>query len=165
MVDLRKITILSSNMEECIALDVAPEQKEFVYSNAVMLALAFQFNSRGTAMECRAIYAEDRMIGLIAYNYYVGDVVFKEICYRIRPVMIDKSYWGKGYEEATLQKILEEIRTKPHGEASVVFVSCDPEEKAMVELYESIGFNKTGMDWKDADENPDNNDIIMRMCL
>jgi len=41
-------------------------------------------------MECKAIYTEGKMIGLISYNYYINNPVFKEDCYRIRPIMIDK---------------------------------------------------------------------------
>ena len=163
MIELKEITLLSDNMKECIALDIAPEQKDFVYSNAIVLALAYEYNSKGTVMECRAIYAGGKMVGLISYNYYTGDPVFKETCYRIRPFMVDRTHMGKGYKEAALQKLLEEIRTKPHGEASAIFATCDPEEEDMAKLYESAGFIKTDMDWEK--ENPDDNDIIMRMSL
>ena len=163
MIELKKITLTSDNIRECIALDIAPEQKEFIYPNAIMLAVAYEYNSKGTVMECRAIYAEDKVVGLIAYNYYVGDPVFKETCYRIRPFVVDKNQSGKGYAEAALQKLLEEIQTKPHGEATAIFATYDPEEEDMAKLYESAGFIKTDMDWKDED--PDDNDIIARMSL
>jgi diamine N-acetyltransferase len=114
-------------------------------------------------MECRAIYAGDKMLGLISYSYYVDDPVFTEVCYRIRPPMIDKNHVGKGYEEAALRRLLEEIRTKPHGDATAVFVTCDPEEADMAKLYESVGFIKTDMTWEAED--PDDNDVIMRMGL
>jgi len=163
MIELKKITLTSDNMKECIALDVAPEQKDFVYSNAIMLALDYDYNAKGTVMECRAIYAGGKMVGLIAYNYYVGDPVFKETCYRIRPLMVDKNHCGKGYEEAALQKLLEEIRTKPHGEATAIFATYDPKEENMEKLYEAAQFIKTDMDWEDED--PDDNDVIVRMSL
>ena len=163
MIELKKIAITDDNMKECIALDVAPEKKDFVYTNAITLALAYEFNTKGTVMECRAIYAGGKMVGLIAYNYYSGDPVFKETCYRIRPFMIDKNHLGKGYEEAALKKLLEEIRTKPHGEATAIFATYDPEEEDMAKLYASVGFIKTDMDWKDED--PDDNDVIARMSL
>ena len=163
MIKLKKITILDDHMKECIDLDVAPEQEDFVYTNAITLALAYEFNSGGKPMECRAIYTDSKMVGLIAYNYYVDDPVFKETCYRIRPFMVDKNHMGKGYEEAALQKLLEEIRTKPLGEATAVFATYDPEEVEMAKIYESVGFTKTDMDWKA--ENPKDNDIIARMSL
>jgi len=163
MIELKKITILDDNMKECIALDIAPQKKDFVYSNATFLALAYEYNARGTVMECSAIYAEGKMVGLISYNYYVGDPVFKETCYRIRPFMVDKNHLGKGYEEAALRKLLDEIQTKPHGEATAIFATYDPQEDDMAKLYEAAGFIKTDMGWEDED--PDDNDVITRMSL
>ncbi|MCL2285680.1 MAG: GNAT family N-acetyltransferase [Firmicutes bacterium] len=163
MVELKKITITCGNMPECISLDIAPEKKDFVYTNAIILALAYDYNTRGTAMECRAIYTEGKLVGLISYNYYVGDPVFKETCYRIRPFMVDKSHVGKGYEEAALKLLLDEIRTKPHGDATAIFATYDPEEEDMVKLYESVGFARTDMNWEAED--PDNNDVITRISL
>ena len=163
MVELRKITYTCPSMKECIALDMLPEQEDYVNSNAIMLAVAHDYNKRGTVMECRAIYADGKMVGLITYNYYVGDPVFKETCYRIRPYMIDKNHVGKGYELAALQKLLEEIRTKPHGDATAIFATYDPEEEDMAKLYKSVKFVKTDMNW-DA-EDPDDDDIIVRMSM
>jgi len=163
MVELKKITITSPDMSECIALNIAPDKKDYIYSNAIALAVDYEYNAKGTKMESRAIYALGKMVGLIAYNYYVGDPVFIETCYRIRPFMVDKNYTDKGYEKAALQKLLEEIRAKPHGEATAIFATYDPEEEDMAKLYESAGFIKTDMNW-DA-EDPDDNDIIVRMSL
>ena len=163
MLELKKIALTSDDMKECIALDIAPEQEDFVQHNAYVLAEAYDWNLKGIVWECRGIYHENKVIGLISYNYYVDDPVYKEPCYRIRPFMVDKNHLGKGYEEAALQKLLEEIRTKPNGEATAIFATCDPEEEAMAKLYESVGFIKTGMDW--VAEDPDDNDIIMRMGL
>ena len=163
MVTLKKIAMTSGEMPVCIALDVAPHQKDFVYPNAIMLALDYEYNAKNMPMECRAIYADGNMVGLIAYNYYVNDPVFKETCYRIRPVMIDKNQQDRGYEAAALQKLLEEIKTKPHGEATAIFVSYDPEEEAMANVYAQAGFAITNLNW-DA-EDPDDNDVIARMSL
>jgi len=163
MVELKKITLTCEGMKECIALDVAPEHEDFVYPNAIILALAYDYNLQGIGMECRAIYADSKMVGLISYNYYIGDPVFKETCYRIRPFMVDKNHMDKGYEEAALLKLLEEIRTKPQGEAAAIFATYDPEERDMAKLYASAGFAKTDMTWEA--EGPDNNDIIARMSL
>ena len=163
MTELKKITITDTNMKDCIALDIAPHQKDYVYTNAILLAVAYDFNAKGTVMECRAIYAEGKMVGLISYNYYTGDPVFKETCYRIRPFMVDKNHLGKGYEEAALKLLLEEIKTKPHGEATAIFATYDPEEDDMAKLYQSVGFVKTDMTWEAED--PDDNDIIARMSM
>jgi len=163
MIELRKITILSDEMKDCIALDIAPEKKKFVYSNAVMLALGHEYNRGGEPMDCYAIYAGGKPVGMIAYNYFVDAVVYKETCYRIRPIMIDKNHLGKGYEAVALEKVLEKIQAKPHGEAAAVFATHNPKEADMVELYNAANFIKTDLNWDE--ENPDNNDIILRRAL
>ena len=162
MIELKKITILDDNMKECIALDIVPEKKDHMWSNAITLAVAHKrFKRFGTAMECRAIYADGKMVGLISYNYFIESRDFKETCYRIRPIMVDKNHLGKGYEEAALRKLLEEIRTKPHGEAVAVFATYAPKEEDMAKIYESAGFVKTDAKWED----PEDDDIIVRMSL
>ena len=42
MVELKKITILDEHMKECIALDIPKEKEDYVYSNALMLAVAYE---------------------------------------------------------------------------------------------------------------------------
>ncbi|MCL2592824.1 MAG: GNAT family N-acetyltransferase [Defluviitaleaceae bacterium] len=163
MIELKKITLTSDEMKECIDLNIPPERKDHAYSTAIILALDYDYNSKGEPMESYAIYAEGKMVGLISYNYYAKPPIFKETCYRIRPFMVDKSHLGNGYEAEALQKLLEKIRTKPNGEATAIFATYDPEENDMAKLYESAGFTKTDMGWED--ENPDNNDIIARMSL
>ncbi|MCL2378665.1 MAG: GNAT family N-acetyltransferase [Defluviitaleaceae bacterium] len=162
MVELKKITILDDNMKECIALDIAPEKKGHVWSNAITLAVAHRrYKNFSTAMECYAIYAEGKMVGLISYQHIVDSPIYKETCYRIRPVMVDKNHQNKGYEEAALGILLEEIRRKPHGEATAIFATYHPKEEDMAKIYEYVGFTKTDMKW----ENPDDNDIIARIGL
>ncbi|MCL2407255.1 MAG: hypothetical protein FWC95_04940 [Defluviitaleaceae bacterium] len=163
MIELKKITLLSDDMPKCIDLNIPEDKDDYLISNAEVLAWAYDWNYAGKITECRAIYARDEMVGLICYNYYIGDPIFKETCYRIRPVMVDEGHLDKGYEVAALERLLEEIRTKPHGNAAAIFATYDPEEKDMAELYASVGFIKTDLNW-DA-EDPDDNDIIVRMNM
>ncbi|MCL1787426.1 MAG: hypothetical protein FWG38_05520, partial [Defluviitaleaceae bacterium] len=110
MITLKNITILDDNMKDCIALDIAPEKKDRLWSNAITLAFAHDRYKRSSqGMACRAIYNDNDMVGLISYNYFVDDPTYKETCYRIRPIMVDKHHLGKGYEAAALQLLLEEL--------------------------------------------------------
>ena len=162
MITLKNITILDDNMKDCIALDIAPEKKDHLWSNAITLAVAHRRYKRfSQAMACRAIYNGNDMVGLITYNYMVDDPTYQETCYRIRPIMVDKHHLGNGYEAAALQLLLEEIRTKPYGEAIAVFAFYAPEETDSAALYEAAGFAKTDLTWDD----PDDEDIIVRMNL
>jgi len=161
MVELKKITILSDNMKDCIELDIAPEKKEHMWSNAVTLAIAHRRYKRFcTAMECRAIYANGTMVGLVSYCHYVEfSPDFKETCYRIRWIMVDKNHQDRGYEEAALRLLLDEIRTKPLGEATAIFATYRPQEEDVAKIYEATGFAKINM------PNQGDEDVIVRMGL
>ena len=162
MVELKKITILDDKMKDCIALDIVPEKKEHMWSNAITLAIAHRrFRRFATAMECRAIYAHGAMVGLVAYCHCVEPPTFKETCYRIRPIMVDKNHQDKGYEEAALRLLLEEIKTKPMGEATAIFATYLPKEEDMAKVYEATGFAKTDMKMSNAGDE----DVIVRIGL
>jgi len=164
MITLKKITILDEEMKECIALTIPEEREDYVESNAVCLSDDFEYNRRKLRVwESRAIYADGKMVGLIAYNYYTDDPVFKEACYRIRPFAIDRDYIGLGYESAALESLLDEIREKPFGEAAAVFATYHPDEEETGKLFEKQGFSKTGLDW--AAENAECKDIIVRLSI
>jgi len=107
MIELKKITLLSDNMKECIALDIAPEKKDSVYSNAFMLAWAYTNTVWNKQMECRAIYVSSKMVGLIRYHRYVDSPNYNsETIYYIGPFMVDKNHSDNGYEEAALKQLV-----------------------------------------------------------
>jgi len=164
MITLKKITILDDEMKECIALTIPEEREDYVESNAICLSDDFEYNRRKIAVwESRAIYANGKMVGLIAYNYYTGDPVFKEVCYRVRPFAIDREHVGLGYECAALTSLLDEIREKPFGEAAAVFATYHPDDEEAGKFYEKHGFSKTDLDW--AAENDECKDMIMRLSI
>jgi len=164
MITLKKITILDEEMKECIALTIPEELEDYVESNAICLSDDFEYNRRKLRIwESRAIYADGNMVGLIAYNYYTGDPVFKETCYRIRPFAIDREHAGLGYESAALTSLLDEIREKPFGEAAVVFATFHPNEEEAGKLYKKHGFSETDLDWASVDD--ECKDIIVRLSI
>jgi len=167
MIELRKITFLDEEAKDCIALTAPKEREDYFTSNALILAFAFENNRRNLMpRECRAIYdsTDGKMVGLITYIYYVNSPVFKEVCYRIAPFMVDENYVGLGYEKAAVALLLDEIRTKPLGEAAAVFAAYNPDEKDMAELFESLGFAKTDLDWTPIGED-ECEDIIVRLAI
>ena len=165
MVTLKKITLLDNEMQECIALTIAEEREDYVESNAVCLSDDFEYNRRKIRVwESRAIYADSKMVGLVAYNYYKDDPVYKEACYRIRPFAVDRDFVGLGYEKAAVTVLLEEIRKKPCGEAMAVFATYHPDEEDIAELFKNLGFVKTDLDWT-AEGNDECKDIIVRLAI
>ena len=162
MIELRKIAFLDDTMHECIALQLAPEREDFLWSNAVTLAIAHRrYKKFCAAMECRAIYADGVMVGLLSYHYNIDSPDFKETCYRLRTIMVDKTNAGKGYEEAALRLALAEIRTLPHGAASTIFAAYNPKDVDAAAWYAAVGFVPTDMKWN----NPNDKNIIARLGL
>jgi len=156
MIELRKIEITDSNnystmAKQCLALEIAPEQKGLCASNAESLAEAYNNAQQGYIDVPYAIYASDVMVGFIMYGYVKEeDDIYGEDCYNLWRVMIDKNHQGKGYGNQAVAKVLDEIKTKPYGEASHVYTSYKPTNIASKSLFESYGFVETGQ--LDGDE-------------
>lgn len=165
MLTLKPVTLTSPHMPACIALDIAPHKKEneYVTPAAYTLAYAHDYNKRGIPYECRALYAGDEIVGLISYNYYTNDDVFTEVCYRIRPFLVDAKHQNKGYETEALRLLLAEIETQPCGSATAIFAAYNPKETDSASLYADAGFNVTDMNW--SAEDPDDDDMIVRKSL
>lgn len=65
MVELREIT--KENYEECLNLNIAKSQKDFVSSTAHSLAQAWVYYDTAFPF---AIYADNTMVGFIMLGYY-----------------------------------------------------------------------------------------------
>ena len=151
MIELRKISINDDSAKECIALEITPEQKGFVASNADSLAEAYANSEKGLLDIPYAIYADDVMVGFAMYSFVKAeDDVYGEDCYNFWRFMIDKNHQGKGYGKQALAKILDEIRTLPFGPAEYIYTSYEPHNTVAKNLYASFGFAETGQ--MDGDE-------------
>jgi len=146
MVELRKISILDNNIHECIALEVAENQRDFVAHNAVSLGQAYALNKHGGCATPYAIYADGVMVGFIMYEFMLkeNEDTYGEDCYYFWRFMIDERYQGKGYGKAALTQIIDEIRTMPNGVVPHCYVSIETENVVAQKLYEGYGFVKTG---------------------
>ncbi|WP_315122457.1 GNAT family N-acetyltransferase [uncultured Clostridium sp.] len=143
MVELRKITF--DNFDECIKLEPKEEQKSFVASNIRSLAQAYVALTNNECIPMPyAIYDNDIMVGFIMLSYTAADKNNDENAYWVWRLMIDKGQQGKGYGKEAMAKALELIRSFPHGEASAVYLSYEPENVAAKALYASLGFVETG---------------------
>ena len=161
MIELRKITFLDEEMKECIALAIPEERKKYVESYAIILSDDFEFNRRNLGVrESRAVYADGKMVGLITFNYYADSPVYKEACYRIQPFALDRDS-GLGHEKAAVSALIDEFRKKSFGEAAAAVATYHPDEEGMAELFESLGFVKTDLDWSPVGQD-ERKDIIVR---
>ena len=151
MVELKKISIGNIGAAlKCMKLKVLPEQKNFVASNRDSLIEAFGLNRRligkGSKAAPYAIYADGEMVGFIMYGFFTKkfDSKHGEDYYYFWRFMIDKNHQGKGYARKALAQILDEIKQKPHGEATYCYVSYEPTNEVVRKWYQTLGFEETG---------------------
>jgi len=148
MINLQKIT--HQNLCECIYdIETTEEQKEFVDSNMESLAEAYTSITNGGFATPYAVYDGDVMVGFVMYTYADkpgGDLPspYTLPCYYIWRILIDKNQQRKGYGKQAIAKIIEEIKTMPHGKADRIYTSWAPNNLPSKSLFESFGFVETG---------------------
>lgn len=135
-ITLRELT--RDTWEECVDLEVAEHQRNFVSSNLVSLAEA-QFYP-GTV--CRAVYAGDVMVGFVMYGPDAEYAPGEPGAYAFVRLMIDRRHQGKGYGRAAIAAVIEAIRNI--AESRVLYTSYNPENTHAGHLYAAMGFQATG---------------------
>jgi len=155
MIELKKISILDDNMKTCIALEVLPEQDNFVASNAISLAEAYDENKafaetgEGAIAVPYAVYENGKMVGFAMYGYFPPEddedaYCKKEHHYYFWRLLIDKNHQGRGIGRETIRQVMEEIKSKPYGEASYCYVSYEPTNIASKTTFASYGYEEDG---------------------
>jgi diamine N-acetyltransferase len=133
---LRELT--RDTWEECVDLEVAEHQRNFVSSNLVSLAEA-QFYP-GTV--CRAVYADEEMIGFVMYGPDAEYAPGEPGAFAFVRLMIDQHHQGKGYGRAAIIAVIEAVREIP--ESRALYTSFVPENTHAASLYIAMGFQPTG---------------------
>ncbi|NDJ19458.1 GNAT family N-acetyltransferase [Myxacorys almedinensis] len=131
-VTLREIT--KENWRDILCLKVAPDQEQFVASNAMSIAEA-HFNPEVAWF--RAIYAGDVPVGFLMLE---DDIAQQE--YFLWRFMIGEQYQGRGYGRKALELFFAYVKTRPGAEA--VETSCVPAKGGPGPFYEKMGFAYTG---------------------
>lgn len=134
-VDIRIAPVTKANRALVTALQLAPEQMDFVASNADSLREA---RSDRDARP-RAVTAGAQLVGFLMYEAPRDDDEA-----RIYRFMIDRAWQGRGYGKAALRAVLEEIRGLGH--IRHVSICYEPENEAARRLYRSAGFVEEGLD-------------------
>lgn len=127
--------VTKANRALVTALQLAPEQMDFVASNADSLREA---RSDRDARP-RAVIVGDQPVGFLMY-----EVPRDHDEARIYRFMIDRAWQGRGYGKAALRAVLEEIRGLGH--IRHVSICYEPENEAARRLYRSAGFVEEGLD-------------------
>jgi diamine N-acetyltransferase len=141
-VTLRLIT--DDNLEDVLALDVSPVQREYVAGVRDSLDDADRYPQ---AMPWyRAVYAGDEAVGfvMISDNAPPGD---PEVLgpYFLWRLLIDAHHQGRGYGRATLDQVVDYVRTRPS--ATELLTSVHPgDEGSPMGFYRRYGFVDAGFD-------------------
>ncbi|MER8655649.1 GNAT family N-acetyltransferase [Mesorhizobium sp. M0847] len=133
--DIRLVSVTAANRAVVAALELAPDQMDFVASNAESLDEA---ESDGDARP-RVVMAGDRVVGFLMYEAPQDDDEA-----RIYRFMIDRVHQGQGYGKAALREVLDEIMRLGH--ISHVSICYEPGNEAARRLYRAAGFVEEGPD-------------------
>ena len=156
MIELKPISILDKEMEECINLSVTEEQNNFVASNSYSLAEAYDVNKKytekgkGNRADPYAAYKDGKMVGfvMIGYLHPDKDEDFENYCeepfYYIWRLFVDVAYQGKGIGKEILRLAMEKVKTKYLGNANLCFSSYVPENTASKRTFAGYGFTENG---------------------
>lgn len=130
-IQIREIT--ADNFVEAMRLEVTPEQKGYVASNAASIAQS-KFHA---FLKCYGIYDGDRMVGFSACGANPEDGTIW-----IARHMVGAAYQRQGYGRAGLRGIVAHLRAQ-HGPVPI-FLDVAPVNARAIALYESEGFCDTG---------------------
>ena len=167
MISLRKIT--RENEIECIyRIKTTEEQKLFVDSNVESLAEAFVSITNGGLATPYAVYNDETMVGFVMYTYADKPGMdlkppYEFPCYYIWRLLIDKNHQGNGYGKGAVAKLIEEIKTMPHGKADRIYTSWHPDNIASKSVFASFGFEETGE--VDGDKESDDYEVIVKLDI
>lgn len=132
MVELREIT--RENYEECLALKVAEDQKNFVSPTMYSLAEAWVFYRTAYPF---AVYAEGRMVGFLMLGYYE-----ERNQYTLWRFLIDQRYQKRGYGRKALELGMKYLVDR-FG-VKEVYTAYVKGNRVARDLYASFGFRETG---------------------
>ncbi len=133
--DIRLVAVTEANRALVAALELAPDQMDFVAGNADSLEEA----ETDEDARPRVVMAGDRVVGFLMYEAPRDDDEA-----RIYRFMIDRASQGRGYGKAALREVLDEI--KGLGHVSHVSICYEPDNEAARSLYRAAGFVEEGLD-------------------
>ena len=141
-----------TNLDAVLALEVSPQQAQYIASNKKSLDTAKAEEYREIARPF-AIYANETLIGftMLAFDLTSADLNDRYWLWRL---MIDRTFQGRGYGAAALEIIIDYF--KRHG-ADHILLSTKETNTAALSLYHKYQFAETG----DMNEN----ETVLRLQL
>ena len=143
-----------NNFWPLLDLRVTKEQEEFVASNGISLAQAYDKHAEGKFAQPFGIYDGDTPVGfaMLGHNSfdYEGMLEVDKHSYCLWRFMIDHRYQKSGYGRDALKLLWDYIQTFPDGKEDVWSTSYVEGNDIAAKLYHEIGFVENGE--KDDDE-------------
>jgi diamine N-acetyltransferase len=90
----------------------------------------------------RAIHADDTPVGFVMLYDPTLTPTPEENEFFLWRLMIDKSFQGRGYGHAAVERLVEHVRTRPG--ATELYVSHMKTAEPLARFYSSLGFRYTG---------------------
>ena len=137
-----------NNFWPLLDLRVTNEQEDFVASNAVSLAQAYDCRADGKYAQCFGLYDGETLVGFAMIGHDSED--YEDIpevyshSYCLWRYMIDQRYQKRGYGRDGLALLLDYVRSAPDGEEALWSTSYEPENEVAARLYASFGFEPNG---------------------
>ncbi len=129
-----------------LQLDVKPEQRNLIASNAKSIAEAY-FNKDAWF---RAIYADNIPVGFVMISdsslKYKSNPNHKP-SYFLWRFMIDAKFQGKGYGKDAMTLVINHVRNRPY--AKELLLSHSKSDGNAGEFYKKCGFEYTGREISD----------------
>lgn len=132
MVELREIT--KENYEECLNLNIAENQEDFVSSTVHSLAQAWVYYDTAFPF---AVYVNNTMVGFIMLGYYEAGGY-----YTLWKLLIDEKYQNKGYGKRAVGLGIDYLVNR--FKVKEVYTAYYATNRIARNLYASIGFRETG---------------------
>jgi len=131
---IRLVNVHESNWRECADLQLTEDEKEFLSSNTYAIA-EWKFETESIF---RAIYADNILVGMLAYYLNYGE---HGHFYWLYHLMIETNYQSKGYGENAVKLAIKEMRQLGATEIRTMYM---PGNIRAQSLYKKLGFEEFG---------------------
>lgn len=127
------IPITVQNWETAASLELEPEQRGFVRSNAWSIAESLYHPE----LKPFGIYRGGTMVGFLMYG-----TAWQDGSVWLFRLMIDRNYQGQGLGKEALERVIRRMRDEGYTDVNI---GWDPENEIAERLYLKAGFESTGM--------------------
>ena len=133
-VHLEPVTV--QNWKACIALELAPHQKNFLPNNLYSIAEAQFYEHAQSRVIC------DDQEQVVGYALFGRDIFTNK--WKVFRLMIDKSHQGRGYGEYAMREIIVQVSKERDG--NELLICYQDANQVARRLYAKLGFIEQEID-------------------